>query len=185
MEDAKFTYVHQPSESIEIHHISLNTHSSLLLRAAALLLLLLPISLHLFLAKLLVKLSLGCIADEDISVKACPESKPFSSFVQFMLTLLFLHFASESVLIILDFGIQLETFYRRKVVRRFVPIGKLLQPTLNECVTPVTCKWSLSMILRGEEELLLELRIPVKVLLPVWEALCATINNAEKHPTAG
>lgn len=30
-----------------------------------------------------------------------------------------------------------------------------MRPVLNECVTPVTCYWSLSLILRGEAELML------------------------------
>lgn len=40
-----------------------------------------------------------------------------------------------------------------KVFREFVPVDKILKPVLLECVTPVTCYWSLSLIIRGEEEL--------------------------------
>ncbi|TVU17393.1 hypothetical protein EJB05_33426, partial [Eragrostis curvula] len=66
-----------------------------------------------------------------------------------------------------------------RVDRRFVPIGKILKPLLNECVTPVTCYWSLALLLRDEEELLLvfqKFRPPVKMLVPVWKALCTFIN---------
>ncbi|XP_011100476.1 uncharacterized protein LOC105178658 isoform X2 [Sesamum indicum] len=89
-----------------------------------------------------------------------------------------------SVIILPAFGVQLETIYRSgRTVRRFVPIGKILKPVLNECVTPVTCYWSLSLILRGEEELLLvfkELYPPVSMLVPIWKALSAAIDNKER-----
>ncbi|KAI3451013.1 hypothetical protein Pfo_007678 [Paulownia fortunei] len=89
----------------------------------------------------------------------------------------------ESVIILPAFGVQLETIYRSgRTVRHFVPIGKLLKPVLNECVTPVTCYWSLSLILRSEEELLLvfkELYPPITMLVPIWKALCAAIEDEE------
>ncbi|KAK4397824.1 hypothetical protein Sango_1257900 [Sesamum angolense] len=89
-----------------------------------------------------------------------------------------------SVIILPAFGVQLETIYRSgRTVRHFVPIGKILKPVLNECVTPVTCYWSLSLILRGEEELLLvfkELYPPVSMLFPIWKALSAAIDNKER-----
>ncbi|CAK7353724.1 unnamed protein product [Dovyalis caffra] len=82
----------------------------------------------------------------------------------------------ESVVVMPTFGVQLETHYvSGRIVRRFVPIGKILKPVLLECVTPVTCYWSLSLLLRGEAELMLvfkELRPPVKMLIPIWKALC-------------
>ncbi|CAK9137032.1 unnamed protein product [Ilex paraguariensis] len=78
-------------------------------------------------------------------------------------------------------GVQLETHYgSRKIIRRFVPISKILKPVLNECVTPVTCYWSLSLIVGGEDELTLvfkELNPPVKMLVPIWKALCAAIDS--------
>ncbi|XP_020086783.1 uncharacterized protein LOC109709125 [Ananas comosus] len=53
----------------------------------------------------------------------------------------------ESVVIMRAFGVQLEThFWSGKVNRRFIPIGKILKP---------------------------KLRPPVKILVPVWKALCA------------
>ncbi|KAG0517136.1 hypothetical protein BDA96_09G062100 [Sorghum bicolor] len=82
----------------------------------------------------------------------------------------------ESVVIMPAFG--------GRVDHRFVPIGKILKPLINECVTPVTCYWSLALLLRGEEELLLVFqrsRPPVKMLVPVWKALC-TLTNSE-HPS--
>jgi phosphatidylinositol glycan class H protein len=51
------------------------------------------------------------------------------------------------------------------VDRRFIPIGKILKPLLNECVTPVTCYWSLVLLLRDEEEL--KLVFQVKVYMPL------------------
>ncbi|KAH8504188.1 hypothetical protein H0E87_011735 [Populus deltoides] len=42
-----------------------------------------------------------------------------------------------------------------RIVHRFIPIGKILKPVLLECVSPVTCYWSLSLLLRGEAELML------------------------------
>ncbi|CAN4088428.1 unnamed protein product [Withania somnifera] len=89
----------------------------------------------------------------------------------------------ESLLILPAFGVQLETQYGSgKTVRQFVPISRILKPVLTECVTPVTCYWSLSLIIRGEEELMLvfkELRPPVKMLAPIWKALCAAIECGE------
>ena len=46
-----------------------------------------------------------------------------------------------------------------RVDRRFVPIGKIMKPLINECVTPVTCYWSLALLLRDEEELLLVFQV--------------------------
>lgn len=89
----------------------------------------------------------------------------------------------ESVVIIPGFGVQLETHYRSgRDVRRFVPIDKILKPLLNECVTPVTCYWSLALILSDEDELMLvfgKLRPPLKMLVPIWKALCASTDSGE------
>lgn len=46
-----------------------------------------------------------------------------------------------------------------KTVSRFIPVGKILKPVLVECVTPVTCYWSLSLLLRGEEQLTLVFKV--------------------------
>jgi phosphatidylinositol N-acetylglucosaminyltransferase subunit H len=48
-----------------------------------------------------------------------------------------------------------------RVDRHFVPIGKILKPLLNECVTPVTCYWSLALLLRDEEELKLVFQVKI------------------------
>ncbi|XP_073142540.1 uncharacterized protein [Henckelia pumila] len=93
----------------------------------------------------------------------------------------------ESVIILAAFGVQLETMFRSgRTVRRFVPISKILKPVLVECVTPFSCYWSLSLIVRGEEELLpvfKGLYPPVKMLVPIWKALCVAIANGECNPT--
>ncbi|TYI88716.1 hypothetical protein E1A91_D03G002100v1 [Gossypium mustelinum] len=96
---------------------------------------------------------------------------------------------SESVIIMPAFGVQLETHYTSgRIIRRFIPAGEILKPVLLECVTPVTCYWSLSLLVRGKEELVLvfkELHPPMKMLLPVWKALCASIDNKEGPDTCG
>ncbi|KAG2241045.1 hypothetical protein Bca52824_090332 [Brassica carinata] len=86
----------------------------------------------------------------------------------------------ESVIIMPTFGIQLETQYLSgKTVSRFIPIGKILKPVLVECVTPVTCY-------------IRELRPSLKMLVPIWKALCAVIGTDqsemitdEKHDASG
>ncbi|KAL9241516.1 hypothetical protein vseg_015622 [Gypsophila vaccaria] len=89
----------------------------------------------------------------------------------------------ESVVIIPGFGIQLETHFRSgRAARRFVPIDNILKPVLNECVTPVTCYWSLALILRDEEKLTLVFKAsqpPLTMLLPIWKALCAATETGE------
>ncbi|XP_047324504.1 uncharacterized protein LOC124928024 [Impatiens glandulifera] len=84
----------------------------------------------------------------------------------------------ESVVIMPAFGIQHETHYTRgRTIRRFIPMHKILKPVLAECLTPMTCYWTLSLLMHGrEEELILvfkDLRPPVGILVPVWKALCA------------
>lgn len=96
-------------------------------------------------------------------------------------------------------------FYSGRVHRKFVPTGKILRPVLNECVTPVTCYWSLALLLRddyglmlvfkvngpafskfsgarygvnGLKELILQnLNPPAKMLIPIWKALCAFVDS--------
>ncbi|KAI3949712.1 hypothetical protein MKX01_040929 [Papaver californicum] len=87
----------------------------------------------------------------------------------------------ESVLIMPGLGVQLAThFGSGRVVHRFVPSGGVLKPVLSECVTPVTCYWSLGLIVRGEAELLLKLRPPVKMLVCVQKALCSASDSKER-----
>lgn len=74
----------------------------------------------------------------------------------------------------LQHGLSLTCYFRRfssvltmsfvsycsgKVIRRFVPVDKILKPVLLECLTPVTCYWSLSLIVKGEDELLLVFKV--------------------------
>lgn len=51
--------------------------------------------------------------------------------------------------------------YRGRTIHRFIPIDKILKPVLSECVTPVTCYWSLSLIVREEEELVLVFKVRI------------------------
>lgn len=87
----------------------------------------------------------------------------------------------ESLVIMPTFGIQLEQhFWSGRVHRKFVPIGKILRPVLNEHVTPISCYWSLALLLREEYELMLvfkSLNPPVKMLVPIWKALCAFVDS--------
>ncbi|KAJ3701567.1 hypothetical protein LUZ61_005272 [Rhynchospora tenuis] len=91
----------------------------------------------------------------------------------------------ESVVIMPSFGVQLETHYwSGRIDRKFIPMGKILKPVLNECVTPVTCYWrSLVLVLRDEDQLTLvfqKLRPPIKILVLVWKALSKS-TNLEDH----
>ncbi|XP_011039674.1 PREDICTED: uncharacterized protein LOC105136144, partial [Populus euphratica] len=81
----------------------------------------------------------------------------------------------ESVVAMPTFVVQLETQDASgTIVHRFNPIGKILKPVLVECVSPVTCSWSLFLLLREAELMLVfeELRPPVKMLIPICKALC-------------
>lgn len=93
----------------------------------------------------------------------------------------YIQFSAESLMIMPAFGIQLEQhFWSGRVHRQFVPVSKLLKPLLNECVTPVTCYWSLAVLLRDEDELMLvfkKLHPPVKILVLIWKALCTFTNS--------
>ncbi|KAD4180209.1 hypothetical protein E3N88_28800 [Mikania micrantha] len=89
----------------------------------------------------------------------------------------------ESVIIMPEFGVQLETHYGSgKIIRRFIPVSKILKPVLNEHVTPVTCCWCLSLLIRDENELTLvfkKFRPPLKLLVPIWKALCVATDCKE------
>ncbi|XWS42238.1 hypothetical protein CRYUN_Cryun17cG0150900 [Craigia yunnanensis] len=66
----------------------------------------------------------------------------------------------ESVIIMPAFGVQLETHYSSgRIIRRFIPAAEIWKPVLLECVTPVTCYWSLSLLVRGKEELMLVFKV--------------------------
>ncbi|KAL0016780.1 hypothetical protein SO802_003849 [Lithocarpus litseifolius] len=89
----------------------------------------------------------------------------------------------ESVVIIPSLGVQLEAHYwSGRVVRSFITIDKILKPVLNENVTPFTCYWSLVLLVRGKKELILAFKVvkpPVKLLIPIWKALCAATYSGE------
>ncbi|KAL6576100.1 hypothetical protein OROHE_000571 [Orobanche hederae] len=175
----RYTYVHDvkkgPPEAIDLHHI-------IVARRIAGVLMFCTYALFFTIAGLLVLLLLQVLMPD----------KPFASALcSFTLAgllsrrLLRKQLEKESVVILPAFGVQLETTYRSgKTVRHFVPIGKILKPVLNECVTPVTCYWSLSLILHGEEQLLLvfkELYPPLTMLVPIWKALCAAVECTGVH----
>ncbi|GMH23999.1 hypothetical protein Nepgr_025842 [Nepenthes gracilis] len=174
IENSKYAYIHGddaekwPPEMVDIHHVVAVRRNSSLKRAIVSLsaLPLLYSSFYLFLGK-----------DKSVTILVCC----FLIGAFFVKLLRRKLIERESVVIIPAFGIQLETHYRSgRIVRRFVPINEILKAVLNECVTPVTCYWSLALILRGEDELMLvfkQMRLPLKMLVPVWRALCAAADG--------
>ncbi|KAJ4898893.1 phosphatidylinositolglycan-related [Raphanus sativus] len=189
LSDKRYTYIHQ-SESeptrgaIDIHHVIIKGsrvtgHSRLR-----------------WLAFFLVGLAfiMFFLLGKDNPVRDLSWSCLLSGFFVMIQSRKFVK--KESVIIMATLGIQLETQYLSgKTVTRFIPIGKILKPVLVECVTPVTCYWSLSLFLRGEEELTLvfkELRPSLKMLVPIRKALCAVTGTdqskmmtEEEHVVAG
>lgn len=167
--EERYTYIHDgkwPSAAADVHRIVVRKRGAKGFLVFLSALLILANGLHLFLVK-----------DKSITII-------FWSFVlDIFLVKLMLQkpVEKESVIVMPALGVQLETHYRSgKITRRFVPIDKILKPVLSECVTPVTCYWSLSFIVRGEAELMLvfkELRPPVKMLVPIWKALCAATGS--------
>ncbi|KAB1208361.1 hypothetical protein CJ030_MR7G023890 [Morella rubra] len=165
----RYTYIHDNkwgSEAADMHHIVVRksrTKGFLVYLSA---LLVLANAFHLFLVK-----------DGSIAITFWT----FGLNVVLVKLLLQKPVEKESVIVMPAFGVQLETHYASgKIIRRFVPIDRILKPVLLECVTPVTCYWSLSFIVRGEAKLMLvfkELRPPVKMLVPIWKALCAATGS--------
>nr|CAD1828858.1 unnamed protein product [Ananas comosus var. bracteatus] len=172
-----YSYKHyrlkDPSQAIDIHDVFIKkSRMRVMLSYAGILSLLVNVYYSLVMKENLCVSSIWSILVGVLFAK-CLQYKPVKK---------------ESVVIMRAFGVQLEThFWSGKVNRRFIPIGKILKPVLNECVTPVTCYWSLALILRDEDELMLVFRVdttlflacvvqiasPVKILVPVWKALCA------------
>ncbi|KAL6992828.1 hypothetical protein U1Q18_010948 [Sarracenia purpurea var. burkii] len=161
----RYTYIHDdhkgPLEAIDAHHVVVQKSSAK------------SLTVYLFVLLLTITVfSLYLLKDESIYFLL------WSLLLSAFLVRLFLQKSvqKESVIIMPAFGVQLETQYRSgKTIHRFIPIDKILKPILNECVTPITCYWSLSLIVREEEELILvfkELSPPVKMLIPIWKALC-------------
>ncbi|XP_074568090.1 uncharacterized protein LOC141824663 [Curcuma longa] len=125
-----------------------------------------------------------------VTMKEVDISRSIWSILVCFVLAMFLHYnpvKKERVVIMPAFGVQLETHYwSGRIIRRFVPISKILSSMLNECVTPVTCYWSLALLLRDEGELMLvfqKLQPPLKMLVPVWKALRAAINGQETSIT--
>ncbi|KAL0872511.1 hypothetical protein Bca101_022216 [Brassica carinata] len=174
----RYTYIHE-SESetrrgaIDIHHVIINRSRSTgyaRLMGLAFFLVILGASMYFFLEK-------------DNPVRDLSWSCLLSGFFVVIQSRKLVK--KESVIIMPTFGIQLETQYLSgKTVSRFIPIGKILKPVLVECVTPVTCYWSLSLFLRAEEQLTLvfkELHPSLKMLVPIWKALCTVIGTDQSE----
>ncbi|PSS29969.1 Phosphatidylinositol N-acetylglucosaminyltransferase subunit H like [Actinidia chinensis var. chinensis] len=169
--NGRYKYIHDDHkdsiEAIDAHHVVVQTNNSRVFFVGLSALLLTATAV-----------SLSLLKDESILILL------WSLLLSALLVKLFLRkpVEKESIIIMSAFGVQLETQYGSgRTVRRFIPIDKILKPVLNECVTPVTCYWSLSLIVRGDEELTLvfkELRPPVKMLIPIWKALCAAATNS-------
>ncbi|KAH1113264.1 hypothetical protein J1N35_006642 [Gossypium stocksii] len=142
-----------------------------------------------FVAILLIPFACIFLSLKEISATLILWRFQLSGLLVILLLLLWNPVHKESVIIMPAFGVQLETHYTSgRIIRRFIPAGEILKPVLLECVTPVTCYWSLSLLVRGKEELVLvfkELHPPMKMLLPVWKALCASIDNKEGPDTCG
>ncbi|CAA7035669.1 unnamed protein product [Microthlaspi erraticum] len=178
LSNKRYTYVHERESeaakgAIDIHHVLINGSRATgyaRRRGLGLLLVILAISMYFCLGK-------------DNPVRTLSWSCLLIGFVIMLQSKKFVK--KESVIIMPSFGIQLETQYLSgKTVSRFIPIGKILKPVLVECVTPVTCYWSLSLFLRGEEQLTLvfkELRPPLKMLVPIWKALCSVLGTDQSE----
>jgi phosphatidylinositol glycan class H protein len=87
----------------------------------------------------------------------------------------------EAVVVMPTLGIQLETVYHSKnVKRRFVPLHRILWPVINEAVTPTTCYTYLALLLRDDSRLtltFLHVRPPLSMLVPIWTALCSAVGH--------
>lgn len=168
----KYSYSHHdqkgPSQAIDVHDISIKKSKTRVILSYVGILVFLATTCYSLLVKEELSTSSFWSIFAGVLLAKCLQYKPVKK---------------ESVVIMPTFGVQLEThFWSGRVIHRFVPIGKILRPVLNECVTPVTCYWSLAFMLHGEEKLMLvfqELQPPVKMLVPVWKALCAATNCKE------
>ncbi|XP_044463894.1 uncharacterized protein LOC123194638 [Mangifera indica] len=171
----RYTYMREckwPTEAIDIHHVFARRSSAKRFFIYLSVVVVLSNTLFLLLSK-----------SESISVLL--SSLIISGF--FVKLLLWKPVEKESVIIMPALGVQLETHYLSgRIMRRFFPLGKILRPVLLESVTPTTCYWSLLLVVRDEGELMpvfKELRPPVKMLVPIWKALCATIDDKKGPDT--
>ncbi|KAK7386151.1 hypothetical protein VNO78_26172 [Psophocarpus tetragonolobus] len=170
--NARYTYVHDqkyPSEDVDIHHIVSRSGSAKYVFVYASAFLVLACSMYLHVLK-----------GKSISLVYCT----LLFDICLIKLLLGTPVKKESVVIMPAFGVQLETHYvSGKITRFFVPIDKILKPVLIECVSPVTCYWTLSLIIHGESEMVLVFKKshpPVKMLVHVWRALCAATDSKEE-----
>ncbi|XP_065849722.1 uncharacterized protein [Euphorbia lathyris] len=139
--DRRYTYIHEfNAEAVDVHHILVQTSKAR--------------GLFLCLTAFALLVNASCfflVKDVSISILW---SLLFSAII--IKSMFWKPVVKESVIIMPAFGVQLETHYRSgRIVRRFVPIDKILKPLLVECVTSVTCYWSMSFILREEADLML------------------------------
>ncbi|CAH9105207.1 unnamed protein product [Cuscuta epithymum] len=171
----RYNYVHDvgkgPTEAIDVHHVMLPRNA---LPNASILLTFLLLSAYICSLFVLQVRSSAALLYSFLVV---------ASLIWIYRKLV----VRESVIIFPAFGVQIETQYQSgRIVRRFVPTCKIMKPVLNECVTPITCYWTLSLIIHGEEDLLLVfkvLRPSAKILVPIWKALCACVECGEgKEP---
>ncbi|KAH0940641.1 hypothetical protein HID58_000278, partial [Brassica napus] len=210
----RYTYIHESGSetrrgAIDIHHVIINRSRSTgyaRLMGLAFFLVILGVSINIVLLMFYLYFSMGYLKwiihlKQDNPVRTLSWSCLLSGFFVVIQSRKLVKkgeeaLLHESVIIMPTFGIQLETQYLSgKTVSRFIPIDKVLKPVLVECVTPVTCYWSLSLFLRGEEQLTLvfkELRPSLKMLVPIWKALCTLIGTdqseiitEEKHVVSG
>ncbi|XP_027360956.1 uncharacterized protein LOC113869043 isoform X4 [Abrus precatorius] len=148
--NARYTYIHDekyPSKDVDIHHIVLKRSSAKYLFVYATTLLVLVCALYLYVLK-----------EKSVSIVY------YSLLFDMFLVKLFLlkPIKKESVVIMPAFGVQLETHYvSGKITRCFVPIDKILKPILLECVTPMTCYWTLSLIVREKSEMVLVFKVVI------------------------
>ncbi|KAM1587635.1 hypothetical protein ACFX1X_027103 [Malus domestica] len=162
--NSRYTYLHdrrRPCEAVDVHHIIVRKSGAKGLFVYLFAVVILATAFYVFFVK-------------EKSVIIVLWSLLLDAF---LVKLLQKSVEKESIMVMPAFGVQLETHYvSGKIIRRFVPMDKILKPVVLECVTPVTCYWSLSFIVHGEAELVLvfkELRPPMKMLVPIWKALCA------------
>ncbi|XP_076905415.1 uncharacterized protein LOC143561177 [Bidens hawaiensis] len=180
--NTRFVYIHDNhKQAVDTHHIILRTTA------------LKPIVTYLI-AIILVAYSVYLHIEEGKPVTIVIWNA-YTIYTRMMISLIvvsytirayntiFYMFVSESVIIMPEFGVQLETHYGSgKINRRFIPVSKILKPVLNERVTPVTCCWCLSFLTRNENELTLvfkKFRPPLKMLVPIWKALCVATDCKE------
>ncbi|KAJ7517682.1 hypothetical protein O6H91_21G035100 [Diphasiastrum complanatum] len=94
----------------------------------------------------------------------------------------------EAVILMPMLGVQLETSYHSgKVMRRFLPMQKILAAVINEAVTPTTCYFYLALLVREKSELTLvfqEVRPPLDVLISIWKALNDATNFQPNYPAS-